>query len=261
MELSKTEKVLAGLHLILADYADGRFPPKFEAAETTHAAEVAYRHSLPGHTSAEVSEGGMRKPYWFGGPVRGYLQAVIELVRVLERLGLHPPQRLMELGSGSGWMAECFGQMGFSVTGTTIDPTDVADARQRCEALRTKKLEVDLEFRVSAMETVYEAVRDRAPFDGAWVFEALHHAHDWRATFASVYECLRPGGWFIVAQEPNLLHTFISYRVARLSNTHEIGLSRRAMCAELRRIGFKKVIVLKNRFHGFLRPHWLAAQK
>jgi SAM-dependent methyltransferase len=51
-------------------------------------------------------------------------------------------------------------------------------------------------------------------FDGVFVFEALHHAFDWRQAIQASFHCLKEGGWLVLANEPNLLHTYISYRVA-----------------------------------------------
>jgi hypothetical protein len=54
--------------------------------------------------------------------------------------------------------------------------------------------------------------------------------------------------------------SLLSYRAAHLSNTHEIGMSRTKMREHLREVGFTNALVLRNRLHGFYRPHWLAAR-
>jgi len=111
------------------------------------------------------------------------------------------------------------------------------------------------------MESVHEVLQEQESFDGVVVFEALHHAFDWRRAMESAYLCLKAGGWLVLANEPNLLHTFISYRVARLSNTHEIGLSRKALTREMRRVGFKETRVFAPKPNNLVSPHWLAARK
>ena len=70
-----------------------------------------------------------------------------------------------------------------------------------------------------------------------------------------------PGGWLLLCDEPNWLHTFVSYRVAKLSNTHEIGFTRRQLTGQLRQTGFQEVVIARNRFGFLVKPHWLAAQK
>jgi SAM-dependent methyltransferase len=111
------------------------------------------------------------------------------------------------------------------------------------------------------MEEVDEAVRELPPFDAVFVFEALHHAFAWREAIDAAYRCLRPGGWLLLCDEPNWLHIFISYRVARLSNTHEVGFTRGQLTGQMREAGFREIVIARNRFHFLLRAHWLAAQK
>ena len=67
------------------------------------------------------------------------------------------------------------------------------------------------------MESVADFLQDKEvlPFDVVFVFEALHHAYDWHQSLKSAFECLKPGGWLIICNEPNLIHTFVSYRIAK----------------------------------------------
>jgi len=203
----------------------------------------------------------MRKPFWFGAKSRRYLANFIELVTEFERLNICPPQKLLELGCGQGWMAEFLALMGFKVVGTSISPYEIRDANTRIESIKAKRLEVSLTFITSPMETAVEATIEELPFDAVFVFEALHHAFDWRQTTASAYACLREGGWFLLCSEPNISHTFTAYRIARLSNTHELGLSRSDLVKCLKRTGFGQIRILKNRTHFFRKAHWIAARK
>jgi len=261
LPLSKWEKILSGAYLILNDYAEGKLRLAFPDRQATYAGEEGFRQSLPGVDLDETARVEMRKPFWYGPSGHRYLEQFSELCRIFERLGIAPPQRLLELGCGTGWMAEFLAIMGFHVVGTTIAPDDVADGARRAASLAAKNLPGQLQVLRAAMESVHEAVRDLGPFDAVYVYEALHHAHDWQETFAASYACLKPGGWLVICDEPNLSHTLVSYRVARLSNTHEIGLSRRRMVRALGATGFGKIRILKNRLHLYFRPHWLAAQK
>lgn len=261
MQLSRTEKLLAGTHLILSDYADNRFPPTFEDQQKAYDGEIKYREALPGRSAEETSRAELQKPYWFGKAARHYLRDLIFLTSDLEALGIRPSSRLLELGCGTGWLAQALAEYGFDVVGTSIAPDDINDAKRRIQSMAVKGLDPKLDFRIAPMESVDQAVRDLPPFDAVLVYEALHHAYDWRATFASAFACLKPGGWLMILNEPNLLHTFVSYRVARLSNTHEIGLSRREMCDHLRQVGFESIRILRNRVHLGVRAHWIAAQR
>ncbi len=263
LPLSKFDKLLVGLHIILLDYSQGYFPPTFPDQQKAYEAEIAYKYSVPGLDSAFLAASWMRKPFWFGpGPgVKSYLTSFLKLVDAFEQVGLQPPQNLLELGCGSGWMSEFLALMQFDVLGTSISPHDIQDAQKRIKSLEAKQLDLKLEFRTAPMESVNQAVADRIPFDGVFVFEALHHAYDWREAVRASYTCLKPGGWLIIANEPNMLHTFISYRVAKLSNTHEIGFTRTELMKYLKHAGFRNSTVLRNSLSFYLHPHWIAAQK
>lgn len=260
LPLSRLDKLQAGGWLILHDYAQGRFPPTFQDQQAAYRAEKAYRSVLPGVSQREIQTIAMTKPFWFGRGGRTYVQDFLKLAECFEQVGVAPPARLLELGCGSGWAAEFFATMGYGVTGTTLAEEDIADAQRRITSLAAKGLFPELSFVACPMESVHESV-ERGRFDGVFVYEALHHAFDWRETLRSAHACLRPGGWLLIGKEPNVLHTCISYRVAKLSNTHEIGFRRGALVAGLRTAGFGRIISRGARLHGWVRPHWLLAQK
>lgn len=259
MPLSRSDKLITGLYLILRDYADGSFLPRMDRQQAFDA-EIRSADTLPGFSAEQISRLGMRKPFYFDGEM-GPLKLFVTLCEQLARCGVRPPARVLELGCGHGWLSELLALMEFQVCGTTIAEYHTRKARQRIQAIEAKGLSPTLQYRSCPMETVDQAVADLPPFDAAIVFDALHHVHDWRQVFAATHACLRPGGWFLICNEPNLLHTFVSYRVALLSRTHEVGLDRRAMLGELRRCGFSRVRILKNRLGLLLRRHWIAAQK
>ena len=111
------------------------------------------------------------------------------------------------------------------------------------------------------MEYVDEAIPEKSAFDAVFVYEALHHAHDWKKSIHAFSACLKPGGWCFIFNEPNLLHTFVSYRVASLSNTHEIGIHPSALKQECKNAGMQDIRTLKNRWHNYTKPIWIAARK
>jgi 2-polyprenyl-3-methyl-5-hydroxy-6-metoxy-1,4-benzoquinol methylase len=260
LQLSKWDKLCAGGWVILSDYAAGVFPPKFSDRQATHLAEKAYRFSIPGVEAAEVARREMTKPFSPGRGCHHSLKDFMQLAACLEDVGLRPPAKLLELGCGGGWTAEFLAMTGFNVVATTISEDDVVDASRRIRSIEAKGLVPSLKFLASPMESVHKTV-EPGSFDGVIVYEALHHAFDWQQALASASACVRDGGWFLICGEPNVLHTFISYRVAKLSNTHEIGFSRRELMTELRNAGFRKMISAGPKCHCWFRPHWLLAQK
>lgn len=263
LPLSRSDKALVGLYLICADYERGLFPPRFDDERAAHANEMRVRETTAGMTEAEYRDAELRKPYWYwdgGSDAARLLPRAGQVVECLHALAVPRGARVLELGCGSGWLSEALAMMGFSVLGTTLAAKDVQDARLRVEAAGARGIDVDLAFEVAAMEDV-AAVAGRGCFRVVVVFEALHHAYDWRRTLRSAFASLEPDGWLLVCGEPNLAHTAVSYRVGKLTSTHEVGLSRRALQRECLRTGFDRTRVLRNRVHLLVRDHWLAAHK
>jgi 2-polyprenyl-3-methyl-5-hydroxy-6-metoxy-1,4-benzoquinol methylase len=263
LALTKWQKVQVGTYMLLADYARGRFPPPPIDEQTAFAAEKDFAATLTrrGMKTSDTQEALLRKPFWQGSACAHYLRDFGRLQACLHQLGVAPPGKLLEVGCGGGWMAEWCATMGFDVVATTIDPRQEELLMRRCDSLKAKGLPVLLRFHAAPMEYVAEQVAAWGPFDAVYVYEALHHAHDWQKAIRSVYATLRPGGWFLLCNEPNRLHTFSSYRLGRLSHTHEIGMNPVALRRACHQAGFVDIRILANRWHGWVRPIWLAACK
>jgi 2-polyprenyl-3-methyl-5-hydroxy-6-metoxy-1,4-benzoquinol methylase len=262
LPLTKYQKLVTGLYLIIRDYHNNVFPRNYQNQPQTHNAEIAYSNNLPGVSIEDFTLASMRKPFWSGDLGKKYLLHFSELVKALETCRVKPPSRILELGCGHGWMAEFLAIMGYELLATTLAEEDITAANRRIDSIKAKGLPCRLNFAQACMESVHSVVTDgEDKFDAAFVYEALHHAHDWQATFSSVFQCLKQNGSFIIMNEPNVAHTLISYRVACLSNTHEIGMNPHHMIRCLKRVGFKDVRITKNRFHFYCLPISIVAIK
>ena len=111
------------------------------------------------------------------------------------------------------------------------------------------------------MENVYTATKEDGPFDVAFVYEALHHAYDWQIACKQVYDSLKPGGWFLLCNEPNLIHTAVAYRHSQMAHSPEIGFTKRRLLRGLKNCGFRNPKFLANRVSLYVRPIWLAVQR
>jgi hypothetical protein len=171
MPMTKREKLEAGVHLILRDYARGLFSPTFDDQQKAYAAEIACRFSLGGITPEFYTSAAMRKPFWNYSLTRQYLSDFSKLLSALDQARVAPPAKLLELGCGSGWMAEFLAMMHFKVTATTLSENDVADVLARAGSIRAKGIECSLRSRVAPMETAASILRDEGPFDAVFVFE------------------------------------------------------------------------------------------
>jgi 2-polyprenyl-3-methyl-5-hydroxy-6-metoxy-1,4-benzoquinol methylase len=261
LPLGKFQKVRVGIYLILRDHSRGIFPPQFPDRDQAHEDERTAFARIPGMTTDEVMTGAAKKPFWGAPATKKSMVDFCFLLEWMERLGIRPPARVIELGCGPGWMSEFFAMEGYDVLGTSIAPCDIPVWEGRVNACKARAAGTRLRFAVSDMEGVDKHEETRGKFDCCVVYEALHHAFDWRATVRAAANVLDPGGWFIIAAEPNLLHTFVSYRVAVLTRTHEVGISRPQLAAELRAAGFDSIIAMKNKFDNRVSPHWICARK
>ena len=260
LPLTKTEKLLSGAYLILAHYSEGKFPPTFSDQQKVYEAERNVK-ILPGLTAEETREPAQRKPFWYGKLGCMYIHHFALLTDGLLKIGVPSGAKILELACGAGWASDSLAQMKFQVVGTTINPHDLEEARLRSESYRVRKLDNPPEFICTPMEEVYAATAHRGPFDAVFIYEALHHAYDWRKACADAYKSLKPGGWFLLCNEPNLCHTLISYRYSQLSHSPEIGFSKREVFRHLKECGFGKRVVLAKRFGFFIRAFWVAVQR
>jgi SAM-dependent methyltransferase len=259
--LSKFQKILTGIYLILHDYSEGRFPPIYANREITYRGEILYGEDLPGISKSTFDIDEVRKPFLNFQACRKFLSAFTTMVGSFEKHGIRPPGRLLEIGCGSGWTAELLAIIGYQVLGTNLLPQSIELARRRISSLEAKGLSFGLDYKVAPMESVADVLDEKGSFDGVYVYEALHHAFAWREALQSVYESLKPGGYLFIFDEPNAVHTLSSYRVGRLSNTHEIGFWPGEMKRYLKKIGFSNIHHLKAQYHFYCRPFSLVAQR
>ena len=263
LPLNKFQKLYVGIYVILKDYSEGIFPPTFEDQQLAYDNEMNYFYNLPGIKPSLILDSEIRKPFWFSN--EKYIKYFVKISEIMNKCGIKPPQKIIELGAGSGWMCEFFSAMKFQAIATTIAPDNIKQINKRIASLKEKDIDVTLQVFQTPMETIDEFFKENnpqiLPVDAVFVFEALHHAYDWEKSIESAFKSLKSGGWLLICNEPNLLHTFISYRVAKLSNTHEIGLSRSSLIKKMKEIGFQKIVTYSNKIDFMVKTHWIVAQK
>lgn len=260
LPLSRAEKVLVGTHVILTHYADGRFPPSFADQQKVYETERG-TWERPGQDEDVAREMNRRKPFWYHKHGADCLRHFALLIESMQKLGIAPAGRVLEIGCGGGWTSEFLAQMGFHVVGTTIHPLDIEEGKQRAASHAIRNIKTDLNYVCATMEEVYQATAEFGPFDMVFVHEALHHAYDWRIACENAYQCLKPGGWFLLLNEPNLVHTLVAYRFSQLSKSPEIGFRKGEVFRFLKQIGFGKRVVLAKRLGFFCRGIWVAVQR
>lgn len=150
---------------------------------------------------------------------------------------------VLDVGCGSGWTTVFLAESGFKPTGIDLAPAHIRDAEARAA-----RCSADATFVVADMES-FDLGRT---FDGALVFDALHHSERPAEAVARVAAHLRPGGWVLFG-EPSWLHAISPHarRTHRESGWVERGIRVRALERHARSAGLGDF----RRFYEGTAPH------
>lgn len=135
-----------------------------------------------------------RKPYDMGADNPVFYQEMYQVLNLLQAMDIAPAGRVLEVGSGPGWVTEILMLLGFEVD--AIDPaSDMVDiARQRIDAA-IEHYRVDGPPRVSFhCQTLEECTLPSDAFDAVFLHESLHHVVDEIRGLEQIYRLLAPGG-------------------------------------------------------------------
>ena len=159
-----------------------------------------------------IEEGGHEDPWKPFGLSWGshYWTKWATIAAAFGALGLEPPASVIDVGCGTGWTSAFLAQAGFTVTGVDLVPSFVEIARSRAA-----RWGLEAEFEVADMDTLALG----RTYDGALLFDALHHTRRRADAVANVARHLRPGGWVLFG-EPSWLH-YLSPHAIRTSR--ELG--------------------------------------
>ncbi len=120
------------------------------------------------------------------------VRARSDLVRLV---GDIPGSHVLDVGTGSGWMAMILAERGFNVVTVDIDRGVLDRARQRLKAVGS-----DVAARVDFIHA--DALRlplAAATFDAVFSFDSIHHMPDCRAALEEMVRVCRPSGVLAIA--------------------------------------------------------------
>jgi len=158
-------------------------------------------------------------------------------------LGVPEGGAVLDVGTGTGWMALLLSEAGFDVLGVDIAPANIALAREHAERWGSSA-----EFEVSDLEAL-DLGRE---FDAVVAFDVLHHLARPDVAVRSIAACLRPKGALLIG-EPSWLHRISpnARRVHRETGWIERGMTVR----ELKRYCAEAGLGQFSRFFESTRPH------
>jgi SAM-dependent methyltransferase len=144
--------------------------------------------------SAEDRRWLFRKPYDYSTGHPAFFDEMYPLMNLLRAMGITPRGRVLEVGSGPGWVTEILVALGYEVDALEPSADMIAVARERLDHAREHhRLAAPLrvEFHAEALETC-TLPDDR--YDAVLFHAALHHIVDERRGLEQCYRLLRPGG-------------------------------------------------------------------
>jgi SAM-dependent methyltransferase len=171
-------------------------------------------------------------------------------MNLLRAMEIAPKGRVLEGGSGPGWVSELLMLLGYEVVG--IEPCeDLAKlARERIESARRHFHVEDgpeVDFRIDTLESVSLAPES---IDAVLFHDALHHILDEEASIGTCYRALKPGGVLGVSEDAwrpgNRQQESALEEEIRRFGTHESPFTQEYLDGLLTRHGFLEI----ERYHS-----------
>ncbi len=107
---------------------------------------------------------------------------------LLDQLGIHPPARIIDVGTGWGTTLAALERSGYAVTGADISRRTLATLDRPNRSL----VELDL-------TSTWSSPADFEPFDAALALDVIEHIDDDRTAVVHLAHLVRPGGVVVVS--------------------------------------------------------------
>jgi SAM-dependent methyltransferase len=135
-----------------------------------------------------------RKPFNLVPNDASYYTEMYQVLNILQAMELPPGGRIIEVGSGPGWLTEILVLLGFEVDAVEPSEAMIRIAKERLEGCRKHHRLAEpsrVRFHAQCLEDCSLAAEC---FDGIIFHESLHHVIDENAGLAKCFTSLRPGG-------------------------------------------------------------------
>ena len=123
-----------------------------------------------------------------------YFRLMFDLLNILQVMAVPAGGRVLEIGSGPGWVTEILLMLGFTVDALEPAADLIAIAEERCSSLAFHYRHAappKVRFHQATLEEV--SFEDES-FDGILFFDVLHHVVDERLAMEKCLRFLKPGG-------------------------------------------------------------------
>ncbi len=135
-----------------------------------------------------------QKPFDQRNHNQQYFRLMYDVLNILQAMDIKPGGRVLEIGSGPGWVTEILLALGFAVDALEPAADMVSVARERVAAAAAHyRLPGELPMRFH-QTTVEDMAFDDGEFDAILYFDSLHHIHDEHDAIAKSFRYLKPGG-------------------------------------------------------------------
>jgi SAM-dependent methyltransferase len=146
------------------------------------------------HLSAADRAWLYRKPFDFTAGHPAFFDEMYGVMNLIRAMGITPRGKILEVGSGPGWVTEILLALGYEVDALEPSEDMIAIARERVDSARRHYHLEDAaraEFHADALETCRLA---GDAYDAVIFHAALHHIVDEGKALAQCFRLLRPGG-------------------------------------------------------------------
>lgn len=121
--------------------------------------------------------------------------SVADRRRAVAMVGLPSASRVLDIGTGSGWMAFVLAQAGHAVTSVDIDAATLKRAQGRARQVGQDIVQHVRFLQADALELPF----DDGQFDAVFSFDSMHHLPDCKRAICEMLRVCRRGGIVVVA--------------------------------------------------------------
>lgn len=168
---------------------------------------TTYRQAAETYTAAlqPLEAAGLKqKPFDWSAGHPAFFTAMYQGLNAIQALALPANAKVVEIGSGSGWLTCYLMGLGYKVKCIEPSAAMIAAARENLDQFAARHafemLIPNVEFECATFEDS-AAPDDWA--DGLLFFESLHHLADERRAAAQAFRMLKPGGRLVIVGESN----------------------------------------------------------